>query len=119
VRVILPPGVECPPCLASIPVHRSDDWTLLGSPVGSEAAIDACCRAVADRIVARVAALSALAHPQVVYAFLRHCGPWALGVYYARAAGAPDVGLGAARRGLAVPAAGFLLRFRPRRPVTV
>jgi hypothetical protein len=88
-EVILPPGVACPPCLASIPVHRSaDDWTLLGSPVGSEAAIDACCRAVADRIVARVAALSALAHPQVVYALLRHCGPWALGVYYARAAGA-------------------------------
>jgi hypothetical protein len=87
-EVILPPGVECPPCLASIPVHRSaDDWTLLGSPVGGEASIDACCRAVADRIVARVAALSALAHPQVVYALLRHCGPWALGVYYARAAG--------------------------------
>jgi hypothetical protein len=30
-EVILPPGVECPPCLASIPVHRSaDDWTLVG-----------------------------------------------------------------------------------------
>jgi hypothetical protein len=54
-EVILLPGVECPPCLASIPVHRSaEDWTLLGSPVGSEASIDACCRAVADRIVARV-----------------------------------------------------------------
>jgi hypothetical protein len=91
-EVILPPGVECPPCLASIPVHRSaDDWTLLGSPVGSEASIDAFCRAGAVRIVARVAALSALARPQVVYALLRHCGPWALGVYYAHAAGTVGV----------------------------
>jgi hypothetical protein len=41
--------------------------------------------------VARVAALSALARPQVVYALLRHCGPWALGVYYAHAAGTVGV----------------------------
>jgi hypothetical protein len=87
-EVILPPGVPCPPCLASIPVHRTvDDWSLLGVPVGCADAVRDCCAAVSERIVARVGALSALAHPQVVYALLRHCGPWSLGVYFARAAG--------------------------------